>query len=323
MTEASASDRRAPDTGSAPRRPGLLQQVLRDPLTHFVVAGAVLFAVWSSVTPEEESVPADPMRIELTEDDLRRIALVWLAQGRAVPDAGQMRQLAEQEAIQRILVREAMALGLDQDDEIINRRLAQKMDFLLADLAALEEPDEAELREWYAANLDRFAMPPRISFRHLYFAQDERGVEGARDAAADLVPKLAGLGADDQVAPGIADRFMFQDYYGGRTPGTVAREFGPDFARDLFALPAGEWQGPIRSGYGWHLVRIDSLEPERAAGFEEVEEAVSTARLEERHQKIRERAYDDMLSRYTIVMPPLEHVELDLTQTAPQGADTP
>lgn len=288
---------------------GWTRRILRDPLTHFVVAGGVLFAAWTAFSPQA-TPPPDPMRIEITEADMRQIATVMLAQGRGLPDADQLRELARQEAVQRILVKEAMSLGLDQDDEVINRRLAQKMDFLLADLARLGEPSEEELRDWYAENLDRFAVPPRASFRHLYFAQDARGLDGAREDAAALRPTLAGIGPDDPRLAGMADRFMFRDYYGGRTPDEVAKEFGPGFAGELFAQAPGHWTGPIRSGYGWHLAWIDTLEPGHPADFGTISDAVTSAWLDERYREIRDRAYGEMLSRYTIVIPDPETVDL-------------
>ena len=288
----------------------LLARALRDPLTHFVVAGGVLFAVYAGVAPERPDATPNSMRIELTADDLRQIGLVMLAQGRALPDPDQLTDLARQAAIQRILVREAKALGLDQDDEIIERRLAQKMDFLMADLATLNTPSEAELRAWFDQNRDRFEMPPRASFRHLYFSQDGRGSEVARAEAANLLPTLARTGPNDAALAGMADRFMFRDYYGGRSQSEIAKEFGPDFADKLFSLPAGEWAGPIRSGYGWHLVWIDTLQPGQAAAFDTVLDAVSSAWLEERYREIRDRAYDEMLSRYTIVLPDPSTVDL-------------
>lgn len=294
---------------AAPGQRGLLGTALRDPLTHFVIGGALLFAAWAGFSPQA-APPPDPMRIEITEDDLRQIALVWLSQGRPLPTPAQMREMARQEATQRVLVQEAMALGLDRDDEIISRRLAQKMDFLLADLASLDEPSEDELLVWYAENEERFSLPPRASFRHLYFSQDARSADGARETAAEVLPTLAGLGPDDPRLPDVADRFMFRDYYGGRTPAEIAKEFGPTFAEELFAQTSARWVGPIRSGYGWHLVWIDTLEPGRPADFETIRDAVHSAWLDERYREIRARAYDEMLSRYTIVIPDPATVDL-------------
>lgn len=296
-------------------------RIVRDPLAHFVVAGGVLFAAYGAFGPQMAAPPADAMRIELTADDLGQIALVRLAQGRAAPTPPELRALAKEEATQRILVREAMALGLDQDDEIIARRLAQKMDFLLADLAALQDPSPDELRTWYAANTERFVRPARASFRHLYFAPDKRGADGARTAAQDALPALAGLGSDAAKPAGIGDRFMFGDYYGGRSSDEIIKAFGPAFAKELFTLAPGRWQGPIQSGYGWHLVYVDTLQPGEVAPLETIEEAVRSAYLEARYREIRERAYAEMLSRYTIVMPDPETFARDTSRTS--EASTP
>lgn len=288
------------------RRIHPFRRIASDPLTHFIAAGALIFAVYFAVKPEPTEIVKDEKIIELTPDDLRRIALVWEAQGQDAPSPEQVRELAEREVIQRILAHEARLLGLDQDDEVIERRLAQKMDFLLTDLAALQDPSEEQLRVWYEANRDRFVLPPRASFSHLYFSQDRRGVDGARIAAAQLLGTIEEMAPGDPGLKGKADRFMFRNYYGGRTPLDILKEFGPEFAEDLFTLTPGAWFGPIRSGYGWHLVWIDTLQPGRTADFKAIEADVRSAFLEERYTEIKQRAYAEMRGRYTIVIPDFE-----------------
>lgn len=313
----------APAVSQSPRD-AWWRRALADPLTHFVLAGALLFGIYIVMEPERPEVNADPMRIELTPDDLRQISLVWLSQGRPTPSPEQIRNLAEQEAMQRILVQEAFALGLDKDDEIIARRLAQKMDFLLADLAGLTEPSMDELRDWYHDNQDRFTRPSRASFQHLYFSVDKRGEEGARNDASAAQADLSTLPEDTPVE-GMADRFMFQNFYSTNTPEQVAREFGADFSDAVFELDTGIWEGPVRSGYGWHLVKINSTEVARVAAFDEIEPAIKAAWLDERYREIKQRAYDEMLSRYTIVIPSIEAADPQKTQlrddeTAPTPA---
>lgn len=295
-----------PQAPEPPRR-SPLARVLRDPLTHFVVAGGLLFAAWSAFAPEAQQA-ADPMRIELTVDDMKQLALVQLAQGLPLPDRDTLRSLGEQRATQRILAREAAAFGLDRDDEIIERRLAQKMDFLLADLAQLEPPDRDALAAWYTAHADRFTQPPRASFRHVYFSPDGRGDAAASAAAA--LPEVSGLPIDSPALAAVGDRFMFQDFYGERTPEQVGKDFGPDFAAALFALQPGAWAGPVRSGYGWHLVRIDTLVPARVPALDEIEADVRAVWTNERYGEIRKRAEDDMRSRYTVVIPDLAPSDL-------------
>src|SRR4029453_9860878 len=137
-------------------------------------------------------------------------------------------------------------LGLDKDDTIVKRRMAQKMQFLAEDGAAAREPDRAELVAWYAQNSSKFAQPNRVSFRHLYFSPDQRG-ERARDDAVAAVAKLSGQPQDSKLAAAISDRFMLQDYYRDRAPEYLGKEFGPQFALAVARLPPGSWQGPIQS----------------------------------------------------------------------------
>jgi len=280
---------------------------LQEPLIHFLLAGALIFAVYDLLNPTAgRSAQAD--QIVLTKDDLRQFAVGWLAQGRALPTAEEIRALVEQKVREEIFSREAVALGLDKDDEIIRRRLAQKMDFLAADVAAVQDPSEQELRAWFAQNSGRFALPPRVSFRHLYFSFD-RG-PGAQEAAAAALAKIVGEPASGPEGAAGADPFMFRDYYADRAPDQIAKEFGPDFAKALFQLKSGAWQGPIGSGYGWHLVFVDATEAGRIPGFEEIELDIKSAWLDQRQREVKRAAFEAMRARYTVVVPPIEAADL-------------
>jgi hypothetical protein len=136
----------------------LVRRWLREPLLHFLVAGALIFAIYDLLHPAANGTDG-ANQIVLTKDDLRQLAVQWLAQGRTAPTADQMRALIEQRVNEEILSREAIALGLDKDDEIIKRRLAQKMRFLAEDIATLQDPGTAELQAWFQQNSDRFALP--------------------------------------------------------------------------------------------------------------------------------------------------------------------
>jgi peptidyl-prolyl cis-trans isomerase C len=296
----------APHGSQTGRKPlSLVRRWLREPLVHFLLAGAAIFAVYQLVSPA--ATRTDRVnQVLLTTDDIRQLAVQWLAQGRPPPTADQMRGLVEERVRQEILSREAVALGLDKGDEIIKRRLAQKMDFLAADVAAMQDPGDAELGAWFALNSDRFALPPRASFRHLYFSLDRLG---ARDRAAAVLDKISGKPADTLESAG-ADPFMFQDYYAERSPEQIAKEFGPGFAKAVFQIKSGAWQGPIQSGYGWHLVFVDTIEPRRVPSFEEVGPEVKSAWLDEKQREIKRIAFGAMRARYTVVVPPIESVDL-------------
>ena len=282
---------------------------LREPLLQFVLIGLALFAVYDLRNRHADS-QEHPARIALTPDDLRQIGIAWIAQGRAAPSAEEMQILADARVREEVLYREALALGLDKDDAIVRRRLAQKMEFLFEDLAKLREPTSGELQVWFARNAERFTQTGRITFRHLYFSPDRRG-EGAPEDAARVLAQISGLPADSAEANGLGDPFMFQTFYGDRAPDEVAKTFGPSFARAVFSTTPGHWAGPVESGYGSHLVWVDSLTPARVPTFEEVESDVRTAWVEEQRAEIREKAFAAMRARYEVVLPPdLPSIEL-------------
>ena len=279
----------------------MIKRWLREPLLHFLVLGVALFAVDGYVHRGRRGVDSS-RDIALTLDDLRQLDLYFESQWRRPPTAEEFSRLVEDKVREEVLYREALAMGLDKDDTIVKRRMAQKMQFLAEDVAAAHEPSTEELKTWFAKNTEKFALPSRATFRHLYFSFDRRG-QRARDDATAALGKLAGEPGDSKLASSLADPFMFQDYYGDRAPSAIAKEFGPQFAVALEKLKPGVWQGPIESGYGWHLVFVDTVIPGRIPAFEEVESDVKTAWLNDEKAQAWQKAYQEMRAKYTVLLP--------------------
>src|SRR5450631_3694543 len=275
--------------------------LLREPLAHFLLIGAVLFGLYS-IAPSAPPATAPSREIRLSLDEIAQLTLLYESQWRRPPTPQELGRMVENKVQQEILYREALAIGLDKDDEIVKRRMAQKMEFLAEDVAAAREPTTADLRSWYETNSAKFAQPPRLSFRHLYFSTDRRGTR-ARNDAEQALAKLAGQPVDAKIASSLADPFMFQDYYRDRAPDYLGKEFGPPFALAVARLPPGSWQGPIESGFGWHLVFVDTLIPGRVPAFEEIEGDVKTAWLSEQKATAWEKTYKDMRAKYIVLIP--------------------
>ncbi len=273
----------------------------RDPLVHFLVLGLVMFGVYQALQPDAERA-GPPTEIRFTVDDLAQLVIGFEAQWNRPPTQAEFNAVLEDRVRQDILYREALVLGLDKEDTIVKRRMAQKMQFLAEDVAAAREPTDDELRAWFADNAELFAMPARVSFRHIYFSPDRRGAEARADAAKAL-GALETLPVLVSAASSAGDPFMFQDYYGERTVPAIAREFGPEFAQAVAELPPGSWRGPVQSGYGWHLVYVEAVVPGRVPDFGEISKDVKTAWLAERKAEAWREAYAEMRARYTIVLP--------------------
>src|SRR3990170_2782469 len=164
-----------------------MKRWLREPLVHFLLIGLLLFAVYTVLNPGQER---SLNRIVLTEDDLRQLQIAFTAQWQRPPSPEELARLVNSKVREEILYREALALGLDKEDTIVKRRMAQKMEFLAEDLSDLREPTTEEMRAWFEKNSQRFALPSRTTFRHLYFSPDRRG-EHTRADALHALGKLA------------------------------------------------------------------------------------------------------------------------------------
>jgi hypothetical protein len=283
------------------RRAGFVRRWLREPLVHFLLLGLVLFAVYG-LTNRGRPKNAPSYQIALTLDDLRQLQIGFASQWRRPPTAEELSALLETRIREEILYREALAMGLDKDDTIVRRRMAQKMEFLAEDVASAHEPTSEELKAWFDKNASLFDQPARVSFRTIYFSPDRRGPH-AKEDAAKAAAKLSGKPATWPGAATLGDSFMFPDYMADRTPDQVAKDFGPPFAKALFEQRPGAWAGPIESAYGWHPVFIDSLIPERTSSFEEVEPDVKTAWLAAQKAEAWDKAYKATRAKYEILLP--------------------
>jgi hypothetical protein len=278
----------------------LFRRSFREPLVHFLLIGFALFGTYDWLHRGE--LTSVSRQIVLTLDDLQQLNISFESQWQRPATPDEFSRMVEDKVQEEILYREGLAMGLDKDDTIVRRRMAQKVQFLAEDVAAAHEPTTKELKAWYQKNGDKFAMPSRVSFRHLYFSPDRRG-QRTHDDSVNTLTQISGQPEDSRLAASLADPFMLQDYYADRAPEQLAKEFGPEFAQAISNLKSGSWQGPIESGYGWHLVFVTSLVPGRIPAFEEVEADVKTAWLGDQKQQAWRKAYDTMRAKYTVLLP--------------------
>ncbi|WP_241301456.1 peptidyl-prolyl cis-trans isomerase [Microbulbifer elongatus] len=273
-----------------------LKNWLREPLVHFFAVAVLVFAADSTLN--RKSVDDTPQQIFITQDDLLQMQVALRTTQLPPRNSPQFQNLIEAKVREEVLYREALAMGLDKGDTIVKRRMAQKMDFLAEDLSTLRQPTREELQAWFRENPDEFSLPARITFRHVFFAFDTRGERAQQDA----IQALADFDNRADEAP-VGDPFMFQDYYPERTPAQISSVFGPDFSQHLFEHRDNIWAGPIQSGFGWHLIHIDSLTPARMPEFEEVFAEVKADWTANQRDVFKQAAYQAMREKYEVVLP--------------------
>jgi peptidyl-prolyl cis-trans isomerase C len=271
-----------------------MKKLHKEPLLHFLIIGAMIFVLFSIVNKEDDIISGN--KIVVSVGDIERLSSNWSKKWNRPPTETELQGLIESSIKEEVYYREALALGLDQNDTILRRRLMQKMEFLSNDLAELNQPDETELNKYFLDNQEKYELPARISFTHIYFSMDKRGAK-ASENAKNILSELNALRA-----PELGDSFMMEYDFVQETPFEVERLFGKIFAETLFTFEPGVWLGPIESGYGHHLVRIsekiDSRMPELASAIDRVR----TDLMFERRQKMNKEIYERFKERYEIVV---------------------
>ena len=272
----------------------LLSRALRSPVLQFFVLGGVLFGLYALFADEQES---ENKQIVVSAQQVELLASLWEKQWRRPPLPEELDGLVQSYIREEVLYREALNLGLDRDDQVVRRRLAQKIEFLAQDLATAGEPGEAELRTFYEEHPETFQEPPRITFSHIYINTDTHGADSV--AAAERVLEELEAGADPRTQ---GDRFMLQSEYLTKSPDEVARHFGRQFADRVFDLEPGGWVGPVQSGYGLHLVLIEKIEAGYLPPLEDVRPAVRDEFFSFRRREVDELFYSKLREGYEIVI---------------------
>jgi peptidyl-prolyl cis-trans isomerase C len=237
--------------------------LLREPLVHFLIAGAAVFALFGGESaPDERRIVIDAARIE-------RLAGQFAQTFRRLPSGAELDALIREDVKDEVYYREALRLGLDRDDEVVKRRMRNKLEAFTTTPEELEEPDEATLQRWLDAHPERFAGEARYSF-------EQRPVSGP---ALPLATRF-----DDAPA------------------GEIAAQFGGDFVTALDRLPAGRWSGAVASPFG--PLRVRPLERTTAAPpkLAEVRQRVENDWRAATTRRRTNAAYRALLERYDVVI---------------------
>ncbi len=256
----------------------------------------LLYAVFAEPAPEEVD-----KTIVISAGEIEWMQTAWQKRWNRLPTAEELDGLIQQYIRETVLYREALAMGLDKDDIVIRRRLAQKLEFLAQDLAALTPPTEEELQAYFAEHRQRYQKPVRFTLTQVFIDPDKRGDATLNDAERIKATLMAQPDAIDS-AGALGDGFMLQNYYPENSQADIQKQFGSGFAESVADLSPGQWHGPVLSGYGVHLVYVHSRNEPPAPVFAEVRDRVAQDWKDDRRETLNEQFYASLRDRYTIVI---------------------
>jgi hypothetical protein len=272
-----------------------IRGLCKEPLLHFLLIGAILFLVYD-LGQESSSESLNEIRIDAgqVEQLVAGFSRTWLRP----PNAAELDKLIDGRVRDEIYYREALSMGLDQNDAVIRQRMRIKLDFMLQDLTGAEAPTDEQLTRFLDEHPDKFREEPEVAFLQVYLNPDKH---------ADLATKSTQLLADLQAgaAPETAgDSTLLALQYRLTRQSELAREFGDKFAQRLGELRPGGWSGPIYSGFGAHLVRVLEKQDARLPQLNEIRAQVAREYQVEQEREMKDAVYQQLRTAYEVVIAP-------------------
>jgi len=274
-----------------------VRRVLREPLLHFLLLGLGLFLVHGWIGGPANGEDAN---IVITQGRIEQLTVGFVRMNQRLPDKAELANLVDDAVREEIYYREAKAMGLDQDDTIVRRRLRQKMEFVSEDVAPVPEPTDAQLLDYLHKNAQRFRLEPRYSLSQAYLDPQRHGAHIASDARR-LLTELQHTGPT-QDARNHGDAFLLDSRFDNVSASDLSRLFGTEFEAALRAAPIGQWIGPVPSGYGMHLVLLRERQLGRMAALADVRGAVTREFIAARRAEANSRFYADLRRHYVVTI---------------------
>ena len=288
----------------------ILSRLWREPLLHFLLIGAALFLYYGAVAEEDGEAP--PKRITVSSGQVAQLAANFERSRMRQPTQEELDLMVESHVREEIFYREAMAMGLDQDDPMVRRRMRMKLEFMLEDLSGQDASDEV-LTEFLNQHPDRFRDEAQVAFRQVYLNPDLR--PALQDDARQLLSRLDD-GSDPET---LGDPTMTAKTFEVTPQSVIARDFGDEFSREVAVLPVGDWSGPVYSPFGAHLVRIDARIDARLPELAEIRSEVLRGYLTEKREQQKDLAYQRLREGYEVTVEPLNAERTGLLSHAVAG----
>ncbi len=270
-------------------------RLLKEPLFHFFLIGAAIFVWFHLVAPEAEGVE-DIDTIAIDENDVALLSAQFEARWKRRPREAELQALVDASIREEVLVREARKLGLDRGDTVIRSRLSQKMDFLSEAIATSVVPDDEELEAFLQENSERYATSAKVAFTQVFL--------GEKPGDAEIEQALTALRAERE-PDGLGGSTLLPASMPMTATRVIDSVFGNGFSEGLTTLDVGEWTGPIRSGYGVHLVKVVAIEPSQLPSLAEIHGVVQRDWRRAASEDLAQAQYEALARNYEIVAPDL------------------
>ena len=270
---------------------------VKEPLFHFLLIGAgvfLLYGLTANVPKEEHN------SIDVSASRADRMVTLWEKRWNRLPTQEEFDGLTDQYINEEVLYREALAMGLDSDDPVVRRRLAQKVKFISNDIISIDAPTKQQLQTYLDTHASQYQLPGKVTFQHIYFNPAKHNAL-MEEEAEQLLAKFIALNIGSEVDD-VGDSFLHGTAFKDIKEFEVNRLFGKKFTQMLFEQPAGKWVGPMVSSYGLHLIYIESKNKAQTASLVQARDSVLEDWMSDERKKANESFLTNLRKQYEVVI---------------------
>lgn len=276
----------------------MFKKFITEPLVHFLVIAILLFIIFEQLNVQDDN----PNTITISQGRIEQIKQSFLTRWNRAPLAKELENATQHYAINEMYIREARALNMDRGDKVIDRRLRQKIEFLIEDLVTTKEPSNTELMQFYQQNINKYQTQPKLSFRQIHLS-----IDGNKDVLQQKISLQKQLIEQGEIPQGELKLLPYQ--VTSKNVMQIDRLFGNSFSEKLVLAPLSSWYGPIESSHGVHFVLIEQRSPSINKAFESIKSTVLTDWQYKNLQLAKATFEERLLKSYTIEQEPVAKAE--------------
>ena len=272
----------------------MLRKIVKEPRLHFAVMAAAILAAYGLLESRDANAPDN---ITVTAPRIEQLAAVFAKTWQRPPTEAELKGMIDDYVKDEIYSREALKMGLDRDDTVIRRRLRQKMEFLNEAAADELMPTDADLAAYLKSHQKEFEIEASAAFEQVFVNPQLHGDHAEQEAGRILKVLTAASGAD---ASTLGDPTMLPPEVPLTSKPIIAQTFGADFADAVIGLQPMQWAGPIKSEYGYHLVRVTEHKAGRVPGLPDVRDIVLREWRNAKRQELEDARLKELLKLYDV-----------------------
>ncbi len=271
----------------------IFKNFIKDPFFHFLLVASFIYLIQVVFDAEQR----EKKNIFLSPQEIEQLRVTWKRDWKREPTDAEFNAVLAKRFQDKMLFEEALVLGLHREDKKIYSKLIDRTKQLFKNPQASFKPDETILRAYYSKHRNNYQKNGIFTFSHLFISIDHSNpIQKANEML--VLMQEADVQARDV------------HKYGDQTPSNhiknatyqqIIQTFGKSFYTQLSSFKKGEWEGPVISNLGVHIVNIESHTDGNILKYEEIKDIVLSDYIKDTKMRYYQDKIVQMSDKYNLV----------------------